>query len=139
MSKAKIPRLNRARGRPGRARPRLARGASRQREAPFRPDDFLVVGLGASAGRLEALDKLFDALPPDTGMAFILIQHLDPTSLLPPSIHPFAGRGSDRNTHTRPGAPDWSERATCSARGRGLLAIVTETGVLILMDSRGRY
>src|SRR5438132_130429 len=60
-------------------RPRPGRGASRQREAPSRPDDFLVVGLGASAGGLEALDKLFDALPPDTGMAFVLIQHLDPT------------------------------------------------------------
>ena len=55
------------------------RGASRQREAPSRPDDFLVVGLGASAGGLEALDKLFDGLPSDTGMAFVLIQHLDPT------------------------------------------------------------
>src|SRR6202045_2451400 len=60
-------------------RRRPGRGASRQREAPSRPDDFLVVGLGASAGGLEALDKLFDALPPDTGMAFVLIQHLDPT------------------------------------------------------------
>src|SRR5271169_2464027 len=53
--------------------------ASRQPGAPSRPDDFLVVGLGASAGGLEALYKLFDALPSDTGMAFILIQHLDPT------------------------------------------------------------
>src|SRR5580704_9356902 len=40
---------------------------------------FLVVGLGASAGGLEALYKLFDALPCDTGMAFILVLHLDPT------------------------------------------------------------
>jgi chemotaxis response regulator CheB len=102
----------------GTARPRLARGASRQREAPFRPDDFLVVGLGASAGRLEALDKLFDALPPDTGMAFILIQHLD-SDLAAAAIDtpPFAGRGSDRDTHTDRGAPEWSERATRSARG----------------------
>src|SRR5437588_4503931 len=60
-------------------RPRPGRGASRQREAPSRADDFLVVGLGASAGGLEALYKLFDALPSDTGMAFVLIQHLDPT------------------------------------------------------------
>src|SRR6266436_1108310 len=60
-------------------RRRPGRGASRQREAPSRPEDFLVVGLGASAGGLEALSKLFDALPPDTGMAFVLIQHLDPT------------------------------------------------------------
>src|SRR5271154_158196 len=41
--------------------------------------DFPVVGLGASAGGLEAVSKLLDALPADGGMAFILIQHLDPT------------------------------------------------------------
>jgi two-component system CheB/CheR fusion protein len=56
--------------------PRRHRAASRQRS---QREDFLVVGLGASAGGLEALSRLFDALPPDTGMAFILIQHLDPT------------------------------------------------------------
>src|SRR5579863_2437054 len=56
-------------------------GSLRGRSAPAIPGprDFLVVGLGASAGGLEALYKLFDALPPDTGMAFVLIQHLDPT------------------------------------------------------------
>src|SRR5436190_23365121 len=41
--------------------------------------DFPVVGLGASAGGLDAFRRLFDALPSDTGMAFVLIQHLDPT------------------------------------------------------------
>jgi two-component system, chemotaxis family, CheB/CheR fusion protein len=41
--------------------------------------DFLVVGLGASAGGLQAVRKLLDVLPADTGMAFVLIQHLDPT------------------------------------------------------------
>jgi two-component system CheB/CheR fusion protein len=45
---------------------------------PSRSDAFPVVGIGASAGGLEALYKLFDALPADTGMAFVLIQHLDP-------------------------------------------------------------
>ena len=41
-------------------------------------DEFVVVGIGASAGGLEACSKLFDALPADTGMAFVLVQHLDP-------------------------------------------------------------
>lgn len=40
---------------------------------------FPVVGLGASAGGLEAFKKFFDAMPSDTGVAFVLIQHLDPT------------------------------------------------------------
>jgi two-component system CheB/CheR fusion protein len=43
------------------------------------PTDFPVVALGASAGGLDAFRKFFDALPPDSEMAFILIQHLDPT------------------------------------------------------------
>jgi len=40
--------------------------------------DFPVVGLGASAGGLDAFRRFFDALPADCGMAFVLIQHLDP-------------------------------------------------------------
>src|SRR4051812_39309147 len=60
-----------------RTRPRP--DAARRRVAPARPIEVPVVGLGASAGGLEALNKLFDALPSDTGMAFVLIQHLDPT------------------------------------------------------------
>ena len=40
---------------------------------------FPVVGLGASAGGLDAFQKFFDAMPADSGMAFVLIQHLDPT------------------------------------------------------------
>ncbi len=51
---------------PGRA-PGVARGA------------LAVVGIGASAGGLEACTKLVAGLPPACGMAFVLIQHLDPT------------------------------------------------------------
>ncbi len=40
--------------------------------------NFAVVGLGASAGGLDACRKLVDALPAATGMAYILVQHLDP-------------------------------------------------------------
>ena len=39
---------------------------------------FLIVGIGASAGGLEAFSQLLRALPADTGMAFVLVQHLDP-------------------------------------------------------------
>ncbi|WP_284945048.1 chemotaxis protein CheB [Acidisoma cladoniae] len=38
----------------------------------------LVIGIGASAGGLGACTKLLDAITADTGMTFILIQHLDP-------------------------------------------------------------
>ncbi|GAA4452645.1 hypothetical protein GCM10023189_16360 [Nibrella saemangeumensis] len=38
-----------------------------------------VVAIGASAGGLEAFSELLRALPPDTGLAYVYIQHLDPT------------------------------------------------------------
>jgi len=38
-----------------------------------------VVGMVASAGGLDAFKKFFSAMPPDSGVAFVLIPHLDPT------------------------------------------------------------
>ena len=40
--------------------------------------DFPIVGIGASAGGLDACRKMLGAIPAHTGMAFILVQHLDP-------------------------------------------------------------
>lgn len=39
-----------------------------------------VVGVGASAGGLKAYKAFFDALPPDTGMAFVVISHIHPAA-----------------------------------------------------------
>ena len=49
------------------------------------PQEFSIVGIGASAGGLEACSALLRNLPADTGLAFVVIQHLDPKheSLLP--------------------------------------------------------
>ncbi len=46
---------------------------------------FPVVGIGASAGGLDAFKKLLKAIPENSGMAYVLVQHLDPNheSLLP--------------------------------------------------------
>ncbi len=46
--------------------------------APARP--FAIVGVGASAGGLEAFTKLIENLPTNTGMGFILVQHMAPRS-----------------------------------------------------------
>ncbi|HEY8502965.1 MAG TPA: chemotaxis protein CheB, partial [Gemmataceae bacterium] len=43
------------------------------------PPDIPVVGIGASAGGLDALKQFFRAMPPDCGIAFVVILHLDPT------------------------------------------------------------
>ena len=41
-------------------------------------DGFHIVGIGASAGGLEAFEQFFHNVPPDIGMAFVLVSHLDP-------------------------------------------------------------
>jgi len=40
---------------------------------------FPIVGIGASAGGLEAFEQFFRKVPPDSGMAFVLVPHLDPS------------------------------------------------------------
>ncbi len=39
----------------------------------------IIVGIGASAGGLEALEAFFKNVPQSTGLAFVIIQHMDPT------------------------------------------------------------
>ncbi|HTW95043.1 MAG TPA: chemotaxis protein CheB, partial [Tepidisphaeraceae bacterium] len=55
---------------------RLAQSVDAQQPAPRL--SFPVVGMGASAGGLEAFSDFFKAMRPDSGMAFVLIQHLPP-------------------------------------------------------------
>jgi two-component system CheB/CheR fusion protein len=52
-----------------------AQPSAGERDAATSPN---IVGVGASAGGLEAFTELLSHLPDDTGMAFVLIQHLDP-------------------------------------------------------------
>lgn len=51
---------------------------SGKEDGPDNGRHMLVVGIGASAGGLEAFTQLLMHLPLDTGMAFVLVQHLDP-------------------------------------------------------------
>ena len=54
---------------------------SRKKKPPKQHDadtGFPIIGIGASAGGLEALELFFSKMPPDTGAAFIIIQHLSP-------------------------------------------------------------
>lgn len=46
----------------------------KKREKPF-----YIVGMGGSAGSLEAFEEFFHNIPADTGLAFVLVSHLDPT------------------------------------------------------------
>ncbi len=62
-----------------------AAGKSAFPPAPPALKPFPIVGLGASAGGLEALEKFFSHVPADCGMAFVVVTHQHPghTSLLP--------------------------------------------------------
>ena len=59
----------------------LLEKAEESAESKERPekDRFHIVGIGASAGGLEAFEQFFSNMPQDTGMAFVLVPHLDPT------------------------------------------------------------
>lgn len=54
---------------------------------------FLIVGIGASAGGLDAFQKFFSSLPQAPDMAFVLIQHLDPNheSMMPELLSRHTG------------------------------------------------
>src|SRR5262249_7184895 len=67
------------------------RNASPQESAPLpqegtgQPHGTLVVGIGASAGGLEALEQFFSHVPKGSGLAYVVVQHLAPqhSSMLP--------------------------------------------------------
>jgi len=71
--------------------PKRAKNTGRKRTS--KRAVFPIVGIGASAGGLEALQELFANMSSDTGMAFVLIPHLDPThaSLLPELLQRYTG------------------------------------------------
>ena len=60
------------------ARRQPAGNESQQESAPKPQSDLLITAIGASAGGIEAFTELVSNLPADTGMAFVLVQHLDP-------------------------------------------------------------
>jgi len=64
---------------------------SAEKLTPGKP--FPIVGIGASAGGFEAFSEFLKCLPADTGMGFVLVQHLDPTHKS--QLSELLGRGSN--------------------------------------------
>ena len=58
-----------------------AENTADEHDEPGVAASFPIVGIGASAGGLEAFTQLLKALPADTGMAFVLVQHLAPSHI----------------------------------------------------------
>ncbi len=62
--------------------PTIPRAPARRRRPPLSeqtPGPTRIVGIGASAGGLETFEQFFSAVPPETDLAFVVVQHLDPT------------------------------------------------------------
>src|SRR5258705_7577902 len=57
---------------------RKARKNNKVNLRPTETNELAVVGIGASAGGLRALQAFFESLPDNTGMAFVVITHLHP-------------------------------------------------------------
>ena len=53
-------------------------GKERNIDSAYLEDSFFVVGIGASAGGLNALEEFFEQMPVDSGAAFVVVQHLSP-------------------------------------------------------------
>ena len=68
------------------APPKVKKPARRSARTPF-----YIVGMGGSAGALEAFEQFFAHLPPDSGLAYVLVPHLDPThkGLMPELVQRF--------------------------------------------------
>jgi len=58
---------------------KISRGKPAPSAEVSAPKEFPIVGIGASAGGFEAFTEMLKSLPEKTGMAFVFIQHLDPT------------------------------------------------------------
>jgi len=54
-------------------------GSSKEKAPDSNTGRFPIVGIGASAGGLEALEQFLANVPENSGMAYVVIQHLDPT------------------------------------------------------------
>ncbi|HBE79192.1 MAG TPA: chemotaxis protein CheB [Firmicutes bacterium] len=61
------------------ARPHASKTRKSAKDQPSNTKACMVVGIGASAGGLEAITELLKSLPNNTGIAFVIILHLDPT------------------------------------------------------------
>lgn len=74
---------------------------------PSTKNNFPIVGIGASAGGLEAFTDLLKHLPADTGLGFVLVQHLDPQhesalSQLLARVTPMPVREAKNNLRVEP-------------------------------------
>ena len=88
-------------------------------EADWRSQEgerFLIVGIGASAGGLEAFERFLGRLSPDSGLAYVLVQHLSPEH--ESSLADILSRATTLPVTTREGSGSASSATTCTSSHR---------------------
>ncbi|MDO9507102.1 chemotaxis protein CheB [Hydrogenophaga sp.] len=112
--------------------------ALRADAAPTAATPGQVVALGASAGGLEAFEQFLRAMPPDSGMGFVLVQHLDPTH---PSILAEILRRSTPMTvvEATDGMPVQANRVHVIPPNRDMVISHGVLGLSLPTEPRGRH
>jgi chemotaxis methyl-accepting protein methylase len=78
-TKAAILKRMKKKSAPAHGRKKPAQGAPLENPVSRAAGSFPIVGIGASAGGLEALEHFLMHVPANSGMAYVIVQHLDPT------------------------------------------------------------
>jgi len=101
-------------------------------ETAVKPEPCKIVAIGASVGGQDALEQMFTAMPPDCGLAFVVIMHLPPDG--PSFLADMLGRYTTMEVVTaEEGMPLLPDRIHVIPAGR-LLSV--RSGLLLLEDPR---
>jgi len=76
---AKVPNAPKAVTKPAKAANTPKTAPAARRKAKGAAEEFPIVGIGASAGGLEAIEQFLAKTPAGSGMAYVVVQHLDPS------------------------------------------------------------
>lgn len=87
----------------------------------------LIVGIGASAGGIPALEQFFQALPPNLGMAFVIITHLSPDR--ESQLHRVVANYTDLTVHVA---------ADGAVLERDTVHVMPQNAILTMQDGRLR-
>ena len=116
--------------------PHEPQAARAEQEKPLGPVDARtgyssvpIVGIGASAGGLDALTQLLQHLRPDTAMAFVLVQHLDPLAREPSDRSAPDQAGGTRGTRGHHRLRGWTVTSVRDAPPGELRAAFFDTTI----------
>jgi two-component system CheB/CheR fusion protein len=122
-------------GSSGRTKPAKP-GSGRRTGGNASPQAFPIVGIGASAGGLGPIQEFFQAFPPKPGIAFIVVQHMDPTRASD-MVEILARRTSLKVVEAEDGKPVQPDTVYTIPPGRYLRVVNGRLSLTIPEEPRG--